>query len=141
MARSIAADRRPDIGFLMVEKYMFQARASVQARIHLVFLNLNLKSKSLDRSPEDCRSRLDLLSTLTHFHSMGLYLLDYGAGNVQSLANSITALGHNFTWITSREDFKHATVSPSRLVHCVCSILPVTHLPRSWGFRNCHPKS
>lgn len=42
---------------------------------------------------------------------MGLYLLDYGAGNVQSLANSITKLGHQFTWISSPADFAKATVS------------------------------
>ncbi|TRM60214.1 hypothetical protein BD626DRAFT_407934 [Schizophyllum amplum] len=40
---------------------------------------------------------------------MGLYLLDYGAGNVQSLANSITKLGHKFTWIASPGDFDKAT--------------------------------
>ncbi|KAF6766161.1 imidazoleglycerol phosphate synthase [Ephemerocybe angulata] len=40
---------------------------------------------------------------------MGLYLLDYGAGNVQSLANSITKLGHNFKWVTEPEDFHRAT--------------------------------
>ncbi|KIJ45676.1 hypothetical protein M422DRAFT_67124 [Sphaerobolus stellatus SS14] len=38
----------------------------------------------------------------------GLYLLDYGAGNVQSLANSLTKLGYSFKWIQSPEDFKHA---------------------------------
>lgn len=42
---------------------------------------------------------------------MGLYLLDYGAGNVQSLANTIKQLGHEFTWISSPEDFRKATVS------------------------------
>lgn len=42
---------------------------------------------------------------------MGLYLLDYGAGNVQSLANSLTKLGHKFTWITAPDDFHKATVS------------------------------
>ncbi|KAF9044647.1 imidazole glycerol phosphate synthase HisHF [Hymenopellis radicata] len=40
---------------------------------------------------------------------MGLYLLDYGAGNVQSLANTLSTLGHKFTWISSPEDFKLAT--------------------------------
>ncbi|KAF9462177.1 hypothetical protein BDZ94DRAFT_1166437 [Collybia nuda] len=40
---------------------------------------------------------------------MGLYLLDYGAGNVQSIANSIKKLGHNFTWITHPTDFTKAT--------------------------------
>ena len=42
---------------------------------------------------------------------MGLYLLDYGAGNVQSLANSIKKLGHQFQWITSPDDFHKATVN------------------------------
>ncbi|GKV58043.1 imidazoleglycerol phosphate synthase [Collybia sordida] len=40
---------------------------------------------------------------------MGLYLLDYGAGNVQSLANSIMKLGYNFTWIAQPADFAKAT--------------------------------
>ena len=42
---------------------------------------------------------------------MGLYLLDYGAGNVQSLANTLTKLGQSFTWISFPEDFDKATVS------------------------------
>jgi glutamine amidotransferase/cyclase len=42
---------------------------------------------------------------------MGLYLLDYGAGNVQSLANSLSCLGHKFKWISSAADFANATVS------------------------------
>lgn len=42
---------------------------------------------------------------------MGLYLLDYGAGNVQSLANTLTKLGHHFRWISSPTDFEKATVS------------------------------
>ncbi|KAG6814086.1 hypothetical protein H0H92_003133 [Tricholoma furcatifolium] len=41
---------------------------------------------------------------------MGLYLLDYGAGNVQSLANSLTRLGHSFKWISSPDDFDNATI-------------------------------
>ncbi|KAF9481008.1 imidazole glycerol phosphate synthase HisHF [Pholiota conissans] len=40
---------------------------------------------------------------------MGLFLLDYGAGNVQSLANSIIALGHTFQWITDPADFDSAS--------------------------------
>ncbi|KIK70916.1 hypothetical protein GYMLUDRAFT_147857 [Collybiopsis luxurians FD-317 M1] len=40
---------------------------------------------------------------------MGLYLLDYGAGNVQSLANSLLKLGHSFTWISTPDDFHKAT--------------------------------
>jgi imidazole glycerol-phosphate synthase len=42
---------------------------------------------------------------------MGLYLLDYGAGNVQSLANSLAFLGHSFQWIAQSDDFANATVS------------------------------
>jgi len=45
---------------------------------------------------------------------MGLYLLDYGAGNVQSLANTLKKLGHEFTWISSPADFDKATVSLHR---------------------------
>lgn len=44
---------------------------------------------------------------------MGLFLLDYGAGNVQSLANSLTALGHAFEWINDPADFDRASVSSS----------------------------
>ncbi|KAJ3507861.1 hypothetical protein NLJ89_g6062 [Agrocybe chaxingu] len=40
---------------------------------------------------------------------MGLFLLDYGAGNVQSLANSIGSLGHPFQWIKEPSDFAKAT--------------------------------
>jgi hypothetical protein len=43
--------------------------------------------------------------------TMTLYLLDYGAGNVASLANSLKKLGHEFTWIKSPEDFAKADVS------------------------------
>ncbi|KAF5313208.1 hypothetical protein D9619_003490 [Psilocybe cf. subviscida] len=39
---------------------------------------------------------------------MALYLLDYGAGNVQSLANSLTSLGHSFQWIRDPADFDKA---------------------------------
>ena len=42
---------------------------------------------------------------------MALYLLDYGAGNVQSLANSLNSLGHTFKWISCPDDFAEATVS------------------------------
>jgi glutamine amidotransferase/cyclase len=41
----------------------------------------------------------------------GLYLLDYGAGNVRSLANSISKIGYEFEWITAPEDFEKAEVS------------------------------
>lgn len=55
-----------------------------------------------------------LFIILTH-PIMGLYLLDYGAGNVQSLANSLTSLGHSFKWISHSDDFAKATVS--RLIY------------------------
>lgn len=42
---------------------------------------------------------------------MALYLLDYGAGNVKSLANSLKKLGHEFMWIEKPEDFAKAEVS------------------------------
>ena len=42
---------------------------------------------------------------------MGLYLLDYGAGNVQSLANSLKNLGYEFEWVADPDDFHKATVS------------------------------
>jgi glutamine amidotransferase/cyclase len=41
----------------------------------------------------------------------GLYLLDYGAGNVRSLANSLAKIGYEFEWIKSPEDFDKAEVS------------------------------
>ncbi|KAI0695147.1 imidazole glycerol phosphate synthase HisHF [Cytidiella melzeri] len=40
---------------------------------------------------------------------MGLFFLDYGAGNVQSLANSLRKLGHDFQWITCPDDFRKAS--------------------------------
>ncbi|KAH7104092.1 imidazoleglycerol phosphate synthase [Auriculariales sp. MPI-PUGE-AT-0066] len=40
---------------------------------------------------------------------MRLFVLDYGAGNVFSLANTLTKLGHSFEWIQSPDDFDHAT--------------------------------
>ncbi|EJD04086.1 imidazoleglycerol phosphate synthase [Fomitiporia mediterranea MF3/22] len=40
---------------------------------------------------------------------MTLYLLDYGAGNVRSLANSLKRLGYDFQWIASPDDFAKAT--------------------------------
>ena len=41
---------------------------------------------------------------------MGLYFLDYGAGNVQSLANTLKTLGYSFQWVTCPDDFHKATV-------------------------------
>ncbi|KAK7064278.1 imidazole glycerol phosphate synthase hisHF [Favolaschia claudopus] len=38
-----------------------------------------------------------------------LFLLDYGAGNVTSLANSLRQLGHDFRWIETAADFSEAT--------------------------------
>ncbi|GAA6019490.1 hypothetical protein JCM10207_001407 [Rhodosporidiobolus poonsookiae] len=37
-----------------------------------------------------------------------LYLLDYGAGNVASLANSVRSLGFEFKWVQSVEDIQKA---------------------------------
>ncbi|TXT03896.1 hypothetical protein VHUM_04319 [Vanrija humicola] len=37
-----------------------------------------------------------------------LYILDYGAGNVRSLANSITKLGYDFEWVKDESDFDKA---------------------------------
>ncbi|ORY72436.1 Imidazoleglycerol phosphate synthase [Leucosporidium creatinivorum] len=37
-----------------------------------------------------------------------LYILDYGAGNVASLANSVRSLGFDFKWVESVEDFDKA---------------------------------
>ena len=54
---------------------------------------------------------------------MGLYLLDYGAGNVQSLANTLKALGHDFQWISSPADFEKATVS---FFHPAAIFVPLT---------------
>lgn len=44
---------------------------------------------------------------------MGLYCLDYGAGNVQSLANTLKKLGYDFEWIKTPDDFHKATVCPT----------------------------
>ncbi|KAG1749928.1 uncharacterized protein EDB91DRAFT_1110451 [Suillus paluster] len=41
---------------------------------------------------------------------MALFLLDHGAGNVQSLANSIRKLGYDFSWISSPADFDKASI-------------------------------
>ncbi|KAK4050935.1 Histidine biosynthesis bifunctional protein hisB [Microbotryomycetes sp. JL221] len=37
-----------------------------------------------------------------------LYLLDYGAGNVASLANSVRSLGYEFKWVESVQDIERA---------------------------------
>ena len=51
--------------------------------------------------------------------STRLYLLDYGAGNVRSLANSLTALGHNFEWVNTPDDFHKADVRVQ--ARCICN--------------------
>ena len=43
----------------------------------------------------------------------GLYLLDYGAGNVRSLANAINRLGYEATWVQEPGDILKADVSIS----------------------------
>ncbi|KAG8906615.1 Histidine biosynthesis bifunctional protein hisB [Tulasnella sp. 403] len=37
-----------------------------------------------------------------------LFILDYGAGNVHSIANSISSLGYSFDWVTGPDDFAAA---------------------------------
>ena len=37
-----------------------------------------------------------------------LYLLDYGAGNIQSLANSLTKLGYTYEWVREPSDISKA---------------------------------
>lgn len=70
---------------------------------------------------------------------MGLYLLDYGAGNVQSLANSLKKLGHEFTWISSPDDFQKATVSIRSIYLVDISSMPKLYIepgvPRCRCFR------
>lgn len=61
------------------------------------------QSKSIWSSPRP--------SSRNPTRNMQLYLLDYGAGNVTSLANSLKKLGYDFRWIESAEDFDKADVS------------------------------
>ena len=49
---------------------------------------------------------------------MGLYLLDYGAGNVRSLANTLKKLNYDFEWIRSPDDFAKASVSATAPLRC-----------------------
>jgi len=80
---------------------------------------------------------------------MGLYLLDYGAGNVQSLANALKNLGHNFQWISQPSDFAKATVRPpffllglKNIEYCLSFFYGrrlESHLSWRRCFRNCHP--
>ncbi len=44
-------------------------------------------------------------------HEAGIYILDYGAGNVLSIVNAVQSLGFAFSWISSPEDFTRAKVS------------------------------
>ncbi|KAG9015901.1 Histidine biosynthesis bifunctional protein hisB [Tulasnella sp. 427] len=46
--------------------------------------------------------------TDTRAGSSELYVLDYGAGNVRSVANTLTKLGYSFKWISQPEDFAKA---------------------------------
>jgi hypothetical protein len=58
----------------------------------------------------DSNASASIFSTFSTATMGGLYLLDYGAGNVQSLANSLKGLGHDFQWISSPDDFDKASV-------------------------------
>jgi hypothetical protein len=69
---------------------------------------------------------------------MGLFLLDYGAGNVQSLANTLGTLGHSFNWITSPADFDDATVSVLSIsLFTFIRTRPVYRLPWCGSVPNC----
>jgi hypothetical protein len=41
----------------------------------------------------------------------GLYMLDYGAGNVRSLVNAVEKLGYDITFVKDPADLKKADVS------------------------------
>jgi hypothetical protein len=78
-----------------------------QSRLQLESPQFLLVSKfSADVFPSNARLCFADLPT-----PMRLFLLDYGAGNVQSLANTLGQLGHSFNWITSPADFDDAAVS------------------------------
>jgi imidazoleglycerol phosphate synthase glutamine amidotransferase subunit HisH len=70
---------------------------------------------------------------------MTLYLLDYGAGNVASLANSLKKLGHEFAWIKSPEDFAKADVShpPSQEFHAL-TVQKEAYISWSWCIQACN---
>lgn len=83
----------------------------------------------------------DILDLRAGHLEMTLYLLDYGAGNVASLANSLKKLGHDFTWISSPEDF--AKADASHLLPPLSGLpytdnLAETHIPRSRCFQTCN---
>ena len=78
----------------------------------------NLLPVQCSRCP--LRARSPGLSRKPSVPTMGLYPLDYGAGNVQSLANTLKKLGYDFQWISSPADFHKATVSYMHsLVSCI----------------------
>lgn len=65
-----------------------------------------------------------------------LYLLDYGAGNVRSLANSIHKLGYDFEWVKDASDLEKAEVS-SLVDELECVAVVLIHYA---SFRNsCSP--
>lgn len=50
-----------------------------------------------------------------------LYILDYGAGNTRSLANTITKLGFEYKFVGTPEDIEKADVR--LLYHVLCKDL------------------
>lgn len=50
--------------------------------------------------------------TLLHIHTMtaGLYMLDYGAGNVRSLVNAVNRLGYEIEFVKDPSDILKAQV-------------------------------
>lgn len=84
-------------------------KKKVKAKIYFELYGESLASRGVCLHP--LSSQPCSPSTSLHVHTaMGLYLLDYGAGNVRSLANTLTKLGYEFKWISSPDDFAKASV-------------------------------
>ena len=81
-----------------------------------------------------------------------VYLLDYVAGNVRSLANAIEKVGYTIEWIRSPEDVPKADVGyfnflslclriKHDLSYCLLFLINhnlETHSSWSWPFRSLH---
>lgn len=51
----------------------------------------------------------------------GLYMLDYGAGNVRSLVNAINHLGYDITFVKDPSDITKAEVTIANKKYKYCS--------------------
>lgn len=49
----------------------------------------------------------------------GLYLLDYGAGNVRSLVNAVNKLGYEIEWVKEPNDILKAEVSINKKIEII----------------------